>query len=226
MNGLDFQQLVEECRDFQSRVPFFENLIGSTWEVTGPGKASTIDLATGKEHVSVDGPGTITLSTYWSQFETAVAALERAISNASYADLQSAVVSGIASIEAYINHRAELWNRTNPDDQLLDTKAQKVSFEDKIDKWIPKMTGGKKHDKSIRNWADFKLLHQIRDNVTIHSKSSSHGTSYQGLANTINRFKTGIAGLLVQLHLLFNEKIPAIIVRNYYAPDVEISQGE
>ncbi|MHA2403773.1 MAG: hypothetical protein ACXADH_12330, partial [Candidatus Kariarchaeaceae archaeon] len=126
------------------------------------------------------------------------------------------------SIEAYIIHRVELWNRDNPHDCLTDSPAHKVSFDDKVDVWIPKMTGGKKLDKSIRNWMHFLDLRKIRDHVSIHPKSDGFGSSFSDLAEKINIFRTGIAGTLIQLHLLFHEKIPAIIIRAFYAPEVEV----
>jgi hypothetical protein len=224
--GVNFEKLVENCRHYQVTVPFFENLIGCTWTVSGRARVSRVDRITGKEDLIVEGPGAISMSTYWSLYETANESLKQAINKGSYTDLQSAIVLGIASIEAYINHRAEEWNMKNPTDLLFDSKLKKVSFEDKIDIWIPKMASGKKLDKSNRNWADFKVLCSIRDNLTIHPKSTGFSISIKELADLINRFRTGIAGLLVQLHLIFEEKIPAVIIRGYYAPEVEVTEVE
>ena len=220
--GIDFKQLVEKCRNYQERIPFFENIIGSTWDVTTGTTLSRVDFTTGKEDLKVQGPGTFAMSTYWSLYETANNTIKQAIDKASYANLQSALVHGIASIEAYLNYRVGEWNKKNTTDLLIDSKQQKVSFDDKVDIWIPKMTSSKKLDKSNRNWADFKVLRSIRDNLTIHPKSSGFSISFQELADAINRFRTGNAGLLIQLHHIFNEKIPSVIIRGYYAPEVEV----
>ena len=198
-----FDQLVEFCRDYRNPVPTVENILGSLMVVSGTA---------------------IITSTYRNLYETASQNLNRAIENVSYADLQSAVTSGISSIEAYINHRVEQWNGQNPDDQLSDSKSQKVSFDDKIGQWIPKMTGGRGLNKSLRNWPDFKRLRGIRDNVTVHAKESSYTKSVYEIAEAINMFRTGIAGLLIQLHDLFDEKIPSIIIRDYFAPELEITE--
>lgn len=219
--GVDFQDVVQKCRLFKKSVPFFENLIGSTWHVLEGTQVSRVDANTGKKNLEVNGPGTITMSTYWAQYEEAEKIIEQAIKNSSSIKFQSALVLGIASIESYINYRAEEWNKTHPNDLIQDSKRQKVSFDNKIDVWIPKLAGGKRLDKSIINWSDFKDLRKIRDDHVIHSKTSGYSISDQKLAEYINKFRTGIAKLLVQLHILFNEKIPSRIIRGAYAPDVE-----
>ncbi|MBC8555609.1 MAG: hypothetical protein H8D23_38850 [Candidatus Brocadiales bacterium] len=220
-NGVDYNQLQDKCRDVKNSVPFFENLVGSTWEISSGATASRV-LETGEKDIEVKGPGQLTLLGYWATFEAAKKALDDSVNNISYADFQMAVVQGIASIEGYINHQAEIWNRKNPNDQLSDSKQDIVRFDDKIDLWIPKMTNGKKLDKSGVNWRDFRNLRSIRDNLAIHPKMSGHGTSYSDLANEINSFRTGIAGLLIQLHILFKDRIPRIVIRSAHSPDVEV----
>lgn len=198
-----FDQLVEFCRNYKQPVPVVENVLGSLMLVSGTA---------------------IITSAYRNLYETASENLDRAVKKVSYADLQSAVTAGISSVEAYINYRVEKWNAQNPNEQLIDLKNQKVSFDDKINKWIPKMTGGKRLNKSLKNWPHYKLLRGIRDNVTVHAKESSYTRSVYEIAEAINMFKTGIAGLLIQLHDLFDEKIPSNIIRDYFAPDVEITE--
>ena len=83
------------------------------------------------------------------------------------------------------------------------------------------MTNGKKLEKK-QNWEHFIKLRKIRDNTTIHAKQSSFEISIYDMAKIINRFQGGIAGLLIQLHDLFDEKIPAIIIRDSFAPEVYV----
>ena len=223
-SGYSYEQVVEDCRDFKNRVPIFENLLGSTWTVGEGAQLSRIDAATGKEDLKVTGPGTFTGAAYWGIFEQARHSLERAVELGSYADLQSAAASGIATIEAYITYRAEVWNSSHPDAKLIDSKDHKVSFDDKIDTWIPLMLNGTKLNKSGIEWAHYRQLRGIRDNVLIHSKQSGYSISFEDLAEAANKFRAGIAGLLVQLDLLFAEKVPSIIIRSSFLPDVELSQ--
>jgi len=222
-NGIDFKSLVEKCRTPTESVPFFENLIGSTWTVSGGAKMARVD-ASGHEEFSVQGPGKFTESTYWALAEETKKARDRAVSNISYTDLQAAIVHGIASIEGYISHRVHNWNKQNKDDQLFDSKQNKVSFEDKIKLWIPKITSGKKLDRSNRNWSDFIKLQRIRDALAIHPKPPGYGISYSDLADKINILRSGIGGLLIDLHEIFQEKIPGVIIRLKYMPDVEVTE--
>src|SRR5262249_25045606 len=141
--------MVNHCRDYTQHVPIFENFIGSRL-VTG-----------GREIVT---------SAYRLLYEKASENLTRAIDSVSFGDVQVAITSGISSIDAYISHRAEKWNVTNPNDLLVDSREHKVSFDDTIDSWISKMTGGLRLDKSRQNWTHFKILRGIRDNVMIHAK--------------------------------------------------------
>lgn len=220
-NSIDYQMLVEKCRDPKENVPFFENLIGSTWTVSGGAKISRVDLTTGEEEFSVQGPGILTESTYWAFGEEACKARDRSIDESSHSALQSAIVNGIASIEAYIQHRAAIWNKANPTDMLIDSKTQKVSFEDKVKLWIPKMSKGVALDRSQRNWSDFIKLQKIRDKSAIHPKVQGYGVSLSNMADEINLLRTGVAGLIIDLHLIFHEKIPRVIIRMKYFPDVE-----
>jgi len=221
LKGRDFEKLVIECRDFQKTVPFFENLIGSTMYSAGGSSLARVDNESGATDLETQGPGTIVLNAYWAKFEAANDAIDQAVDKSSYTDFQSAVVEGIASIEAYIQYRVEYWNKHHPQQELQDSAVNKVPFDDKITQWVPLMTAGKLLDKSTAVWDHFVKLREIRDNVAIHPKSSGYSTSYEKLAEQINFFRTGIALLLVNLHLLFGDKIPAKIIRAAYTPDVE-----
>src|SRR5262249_28733514 len=123
---------------------------------------------------------------------------------------------------AYINHQANNWNATHPEAVLTDSKQDKVSFDDKIDKWIPLMSGGKRVDKSDSRWAHFKMLRGTRDDAAIHIKTSHRGVSFADLARLINMMPTGMAGLLMHLHEIFEEPVPAKIIRGVFAPEVEV----
>jgi hypothetical protein len=219
-NDVNYEKLVIECCDFQKHVPFFENLIGSTAYSIGGSSLARVDKETGATDLNTQGPGTIVLYAYWARFEAAINALDRAVAKSSYTDFQSAIVEGIASIEGYIQYKAEYWNKHHPQQVLLDSANNKVRFDDKITQWIPIMTAGRRLDKSTIEWNHFVMLRTIRDDLAIHPKSSSYSTSYAKLAEQINLFRTGIAQLLVNLHLLFGDMIPAKIIRAAYAPDV------
>lgn len=222
-HGINFDHAVSKCRNFSNTVPLFENQIGGMVHTIGTPKVSRINLITGKEDLILEGPGSHTIHGYWVIFEGSANARDRAISGSSFVDCQSAIVQGIASIESYFTRRVEIWNETNPNSQLVDNKDSKVSLNDKFDKWVPTITGGRKIDKGETvDWQHFKILRAIRDNYAIHPKESGYAVSLAQLAEQINMFRTGIAGILMQLHALFEDPIPSIIIRARCAPDIEV----
>jgi hypothetical protein len=106
-NGINFEKLVKQCRDYQQAVPFFENMIGSTAAPVGGATIARVDNRTGETDLNIQSPGALIMYRYWAAFEAAIEARNRAIDKASYIELQSAIVHGIASIEGYINSRFE-----------------------------------------------------------------------------------------------------------------------
>lgn len=218
--GYDWQRLVEYCRLATNNVPHFENLIGSTWKSNGA-SISSVDLQTGEETPVLSGSGEYTQSVYWAQYEMAADALLRAIEKASYTEFQSAVVHGVASIEAYVNYRALEYNKRNSDNLLIDNKQHLVSLDKKIEEWIPRMCNGKLH-RGGKEWEAFVRLRGIRDDQAIHPKAATYGITFSELASLINSYRLGIPGLLIQLHNLFNEPIPARIIRGRFMPEVEV----
>lgn len=226
--GINWDDLVQVCRKPNELVPIVENLVGSTWVVPG-GRAAIVTGATTdkeKEIASVEGPGTLTTSTYLQLFENAENNLRRCIESVSFGDFQSCVSNGIASIETYITHRAWIYNSQQASDVLVDNKENKVPFDTKIDEWIPKMSGGKRLDKSALNWNNFKRLLAVRDNLAIHVKTPAFGINDEALCELLNVFRSGIAGLLIDLHLLFTERIPCGIIRYAYLPDIRLIETE
>jgi hypothetical protein len=223
--NIDFDRLVQECRSPGRPVPGYENMVGSTLFTLGEAEVSLVDAATGEADTLLTGQGLVALSNYWATFESARENIQRAVTRTSLTDFHSAVVSGIASIEGYINSKAAAWNQTHPDDQLVDSKEAKVSFEEKVDVWLPKVTGGRRLEKGGAEWRHFLILRAIRDKDAVHPKAIGIGVSYTELAKNINLFRLGIAGLLFQLHRLFSESVPAAVIRAMYAPEVEAVEG-
>jgi hypothetical protein len=225
--GFDLNKSAEECRNYKIPIPFFENLIKHTWDVHtyNGGKASIVDRNTDDVIAEIKTPGMVAFSTYLAQFETACSARDRAVGNSSFMDFQTAIVHGIASIESYINEHTQSWNQIHPNDKLIDSKHNKVSFDDKLNSWIPKISGGNKIAKNDQRWNDFMTLRKVRDKKVIHSKQSYQTISYSELTSLINAFRLGIAGMLGQLHLIFSRPLPSIIINSVYMPDVELCKN-
>ena len=212
----------EKCRDYRENVPCFENLLGSTWEFSGSGKVEIVDTESGESFGEISDPGKVSFSVYRTKFEAACKARDRAVENASYDDFHDALTNGIASIGSYIAELARAWNKQNPSDQLIDSNLNKVRLDDKFDIWIPKITKGKKLNKSERDWADFVTLKRIRDQEAAHPKCGGQAISYNDLAKHIDEFRWGIAGLLGSLHRLAGQWIPSAVIDAFYMPDVEV----
>ncbi|HEY3160223.1 MAG TPA: hypothetical protein VGJ78_14760 [Vicinamibacterales bacterium] len=222
--GDDFDAIVEECRDPARAAPFENRLVGGFGTVrTGSGGSVSIeDTATGEELAVLKEDGVLVDSVYQHQFYTAVAALTRVVENTSLADLESAIVHGIASIEGYLNYRAGRWNRSHPEAQLVDSKESKVTFEEKVRQWIPVMARGQTLDLGDERWRNFLTLQSLRDHWTIHPKQSARAMPFREIATYANMFRAGIAGLLMAMHKLFGERIPSQIIRAHYAAEVEV----
>ncbi len=220
--GINSNMLAEECRDYRKPIPNLENLAGTVWTISEGAKVELIDNRTGDVVTTVEGPGTIAMSTYLAHFETACAARDRAVENSSYAEFLAAITNAMASIESYITELARDWNLKNPEDQLIDSKQTKVSLDDKFDIWIPKMSSGNKLVKSDKRWNHFVKLRHIRDNEAIHPKLGGQGMSFVKLTKLIDQFRWGMAGMLGQIHLLFGQPVPSIIINSVYMPDVEV----
>jgi hypothetical protein len=219
-NSLDFDALVEACREPNRQVPHFENLFQG---MVYPGSGATVSIAnmsTGEESATVRGPGAIAKEYYWPQFERAASTFDQSLRTGSFMDFHTALVWGVSSLQSYLAYVAELWNRLKPEDMLVDSAGNKVSFEDKINVWIPKMTNGKHLDKSQRSWNDFRALKEVRDNEVIHLKSGAYSISQEELVTLMNRFSTGIAQLLFQLHMLFSTRVPTRIIRIMHFPTI------
>lgn len=222
--GIDPNELIQRMRDPSENLPYFENLIGSTWEICG-GKAEVLNDA-GEVETLVEGPGQISLNSCQSHFETAAKARDRAISESGYQHLYECLTFGFASIEAYFYFAAGRWNRKNPNNQLIDNKSNKVSLETKIVEWIPIISGGKAFDRTNRQWSDFKTLKRIRDRNAIHPGSGGQGMTYKEMAKYLNEFRHGIAHLLGNLHILLSTAVPAVIINAIYHPDIEVVKVE
>jgi hypothetical protein len=235
---LDFSQLGERCRAWPVPVPFVENFLDATWTLAPAGgselSVSRVDRSTGEKDLEVNGPGTITLSTYQERFKSACEARDRSVERASQTELHSAAALGVTAVQAYVEYQVEAWNKAHPHEGLDERKILTdeaghsrtfhVRFEDKIDEWIPTMTGGKGVNKAGKCWQNFSDMVAIRDQIAIHPKRSGYSSTFAALAEDIERFKTGVAGTLLDLHMIFGEKIPRRIIRAYFAPGVEVHE--
>ena len=224
-DGYDYRDVVEYCRDKDAHVPGMENVLSSAWDIDSSGGTVSYVDKSGEETIlgEDEGPGRFAYPSYAGLFEKAVKDFNRCLDSADYDDFLSCVSFGVSSVEAYLHQEVKVYNRRHSGKKLIENKQNKVSFADKIDEWIPIMTGGKKLDKSDQRWQHFKKLRAIRDSNQAHVKVAVLGASHNRLGELLNCFSTGIAGMLLALHVLFDDrKTPATIIRHAYLPSVEM----
>ena len=220
--GRNFNDVQQESRKKDAQLPF-ENLLGGGWTFhAGDSGYATYTDSTGHEHDLGNESGWYHVASYWALFDQAVEDLERSIETGVYTHFLSCASNGVGSIEAYLGAKVEAYNRKHPKKPLVDSKHQKVRFDDRIDQWIPTMTGGKKLDKNnLQRWEHFKRLRAVRDTQQAHSKETVMRGGYGTLGSLLNCFRTGIAGLLLDMHIVFGDDTPPTIVRHAYLPDIE-----
>lgn len=220
----EFEQVVEEVRRGEP-VRHFENLLQTNWQTSAPsGHVGVRNPATGEE-INVPGEGTIELSGYVSRFETATGAWRRSVAQASHPELLSAITTGMAAIEGYVNSKAIAWNAQHPDDQLIDSAKRRMSFRRKIEEWVPKLSGGGGLKRDTLFWSDLFEIKKYRDEA-VHLKQTVGGVTLGELARLLNLFTSGLAIPLFQLHVVFKQAIPSAIIRAAYAPEVRVSNED
>ena len=215
--------LIETLRDKDASGNPFENRLGSGWTVSGGGGGAIVGYtdSEGNEVVRMEEPGSFSTATSTALFEKAVDDFERSISKMSYVESLSCIASGTASIEAYVFQKTYQRNIRNPGKELVDDKNNKVSFEDKIKVWVP-MMAGKKLNLGDKNWAHFQRLKRVRDTEHTHTKSPALNITYRELCKLLNLFRGGIAGMLLDLHVLFGDKTPSKVIKYAYHPDIKL----
>ncbi len=217
INGYDWDRLIDRCRDPEEVPrPEFVNYIERTgWYTYG----EDVQLQSGTG-ASVNGAGAVFPFSYYIIWKSAQAAFERAVEHSLYGEFLAACALGVASIEAYINHQAIQFNRKGGD-LLHDSKTAPVKFDEKLKTWITKITG-RKLDIGTENWQHFRKLRLIRDDQVVHPKTSGIGITYEEMTGLMNLYRTGINGVLIDLHKHFNDRIDYPLVKAGFMPEVEL----
>jgi hypothetical protein len=221
--GANPDRIAEECRDYARPVPYFENLVGGRWMIEAEGQSSVtfINKESNEEMVFKGDAGEFVGSSYVGLFKLACEARDRAVLGCSQMEMIASYDHGVASIEGFINGRAHIWNIQHPKERLEDSKARKISFDDKLSVWVPQMLG-RRLDISNNRWEVFWRIRRLRNDEAAHPKAMQYGTTLRGLAKRIDRFRSGIAGVLFQLHIEFVVPIPALLINAVHMPEVQI----
>lgn len=224
LTGAHLDVVAAECRNyFRASVPVFENLLRSTWEAVG--NVAAVDAETGDASATLSGAGWIYISTYRHGFDYAVRLLCRGVHEQDLGDINAAFVHGVVSLDAYFLCHTPRWNKEHPEDQLLDTSKHRTSFKQKLETWLPKLTGVK-FPFDGDTWRDFTYLQGIRHDEVIHPKSDAGAVTLEDLAKRVNTFRTGIADFLYRLHLPFRMRVPSSIIRACFLPECVLVDGD
>ena len=212
--------LVKEARNYRQPLPYVENLAdGTTWHLSAG--ASLHDPKTGQ--IIASGPGVASACPHLALFEKASDARQRAVDNVSYEELLTAISLGQASIEGLLAYLVKRWNDSCPKAQSLhDRHLHRVTIAEKIHDWYPRMTGARL-SKNARVWQKFVSLKRLRNKEAAHPQNDSYCVRHQHLARLVNDFRCGIALLFGQLHLRAGYRIPQVVLKAYYYPDVKIA---
>ncbi len=164
----------------------------------------------------------ITKSTYLALFLDSYENFERSIQRGSLSDFNSAVNKGISAIELSLRDAALIYNDTSSDKIDVD---ERIPFNEKIDKWIPIITNGKKFDKSGRIWNSYMMYRKHRDDYDQHLKTP-YAFNYEELCSLMNQYKFAIPGMLFELDILFKRRISSAVIRTKYYPQISVVEKQ
>lgn len=219
--GPTYEATVEHATNILRPVPNFENLSGPTWTAS-PGVEVRRDNADGTSTllgaVQDASGGVITLRTYHAKFRAACELLISAPTSSDVFEvLLSAISKALPSIDSLIIDLAMEWNCSHTERAPIDIAERQLNTEEHIDQWIPVITGAR-FDKSTRHWQAYKMLLVQRHEWDQHPKQTGSAKSFRELAELGNLFFPGIAGVLFDLHLIADRKVPVDIIRFKHFP--------
>ena len=218
----DFRGLIEEVRPKDAGLPLETHLFSTGLDIVlPPGGRSYVAIRDGYQDLArIEGEsGRLVMSQYQERFRHSVRNLERCTTGeeADYGDLLSCFADGLASIEAFVNYKAEPHRSKLPrgDERI-------VALDFKLDRWIPLLSGGVSVDKSQRFWQDFREIQDIRNERQSHPKAGVYGVSDSAFCRQLNLWRTGIAVMLLALHAITGRLAPPELVKRAYMPDIEL----
>lgn len=232
--GYDLSGAIHSLQEDPNKaIAEFENLLhNSTWEIEiSPGFIGTLTTNIGGQEfypTTYQEHGFIRIA-YKADFVDACAARDRSIQNSDIGEFYTALAKGISAIEAFINHFMEVHNRFSDSENQLSKKHKKGHFrslENKLTEIFPKIAPGIVDDRDI-GWQTFLELKKMRNQNAAHPKPGEGIKSIYELAEGLNKFRKGIAGLMFMLYRSINyrvpsERIPSIVIRATFYPDVVV----
>lgn len=227
------QQLFELQKNHNYGIVSYENLLDdSGWEIEAT-EGLTVrfsQIIGGEEffpttHVE---HGIVRIA-YKADFSDACKARDRAIENSDIGEFYNALAKMFAAVDGIINFYVEVHNRfAGPENQLSEKrKGGKgfMSLDEKLLQLVPAITG-RSVNVNDSGWKEFEELKALRNKSGIHPKPGEGITSLEQLADGLNKFGTGLGGLMFMLYNFFGEPIPPIVCRATFYPQVVVERFE
>lgn len=227
------QRLAELQRNHNSGVANYENLLDdSAWEIeASEGLTVRFSQIIGGEeffpttHVE---HGIVRIA-YKADFSDACKARDRAIENSDIGEFYSALAKLFAAVDGIINFYLEVHNRfAGPEHQLSEMRKGRkgfMSLDEKLLQLVPAITG-QSFNVEDPGWKEFQELKELRNKSGIHPKPGEGITNLEQLADGLNKFSSGLCGLMFMLYRYFNEPIPPIVCRATWYPKVAVERFE
>jgi hypothetical protein len=223
--GPDYETILSRAQFILEPLLNFENLARSTWRTRG-NVSMMRKLPEGRSVMVANtqgDDGILQWGTYLAQFESACdLLLDVPKANDALEALLSAITKGLASIDSFLVQLATTWNQSHPDLAQFDLVSDRLSASERIDQWIPKITGSR-YDKSVQSWQEYKRLREFRNEWDQHNKRTVRVISLANLATVGTAFGPGVADVLFTLHIVSQRKVPIRIIRFKYFPGFYVS---
>jgi hypothetical protein len=224
-HGPDWETILSKAQFILEPILNFENVARSTWKTSG-NVSLMRDLPDGRSVMiaNIQGEdGILQSGTYLAQFESACdLLLDVPKTNDALETLLSAISKGLASIDSFLVELATTWNQLHPDLPQFDLAKDRLSASERIDQWVPKITGSR-YDKSVQSWQEYTRLRTFRNEWDQHNKSPGRAISLRELAAVGTVFGPGVADMLFSLHVMSQRKVPIRIIRFKYFPGFYVS---
>jgi len=219
-NEVDWTALITDVRYPETPVPYVENLLGahSVFESIGSASVSYVN-AQGETEATYTGEGMLATD-YAAKLEAACEARDRAIESRSVEELYTAITKMLSAIESFLWQAAKDYEGKYGARPEIDLASRQITLKEKVNKWVPIISGGHKLDLSKRDWSLVTEAIEMRNDQAIHPKQRIQGITHNELASRINEFRDGVASVLFRLHLVLGRSCPSKLIRAVHYPDV------
>jgi len=227
-----WEEIVQALRsDRRAHIPRFTNMaslpLSHFFQSNVEGAGVQISLVRGDgavlSSITSEEPDRVYYGPEWQSFlGDALRAYTKTLNESDKAAAHSMLVNGFAAIEAFLNMQALVFNIDHPQ-ATLHEDVQHLSIKQKLEIWVPTMTGYKP-EFGDECWQAVSRLSTFRNDGAVHPKPGSGLRTLRDLALAVNDFQCGICGLMFRLLFLYGERVPDRLFRTLF--DTPASVGD